>query len=104
MKKNHHTIALGVLRLNEYKKLEKKIEELATSMERSRIEEYTDIIKYPKKLLVVNLLVGIAKGIGMALGFSIIAALLIGILQKMIDLPLIGEYIANLLKVIENYR
>lgn len=90
--------------LNLNKNLEKKIDDLAISMEKMRIEEYTDTIKYPKKLMVVNLMVGLSKGIGMALGFSVIAALLIVILQNMIDLPLIGEYIAKVLEVIENYR
>lgn len=90
--------------LNLSKNLENKIDDLALSMEKMRIEEYTDTIKYPRKLIIVNLIIGLAKGIGMALGFSIVAALLIVILQNMIDLPLIGEYIAKLLQVIENYR
>lgn len=84
--------------------LENKLENISVALEKSKISEYTEIINNPKRLLMVNFVGGLARGLGMAIGFTILAAILVYFIKQLVDLPLIGKYIAQLIDIIENYR
>ena len=49
---------------------------------------------------------GIAKGVGIGIGVTVITAILIIILQKIVTLniPIIGEYIADIVDIVEKSR
>ncbi|KGG80194.1 MULTISPECIES: DUF5665 domain-containing protein [Caloranaerobacter] len=85
------------------KELEKKIHEIALQLEKAKIAEYVDILNNRKRLLYINFIGGLARGFGMAVGFTILGAFVIYILQKMIswNLPLIGDFIADLVKIVQ---
>lgn len=89
--------------MNENKGIEKKIEELAINMEKAKIHEYVDFVNNKKRLLYVNFLGGVARGFGMAVGFTILGALAIYILQKIIswNIPLIGDFIAEIVRIVQ---
>ena len=40
----------------------------------------------------------------MAIGFTVLAAIILYLIQQLVNLPLIGKYIAELINIIENYR
>lgn len=84
--------------------IENKIENLSVALEKTKISEYTEIINNPKRLLIVNFVGGLARGLGMAIGFTLLAAVLIYVIRQMVNLPLIGKYIAELLNIVDNYR
>ncbi|SKC87297.1 DUF5665 domain-containing protein [Maledivibacter halophilus] len=84
--------------------IESKIENLSIALEKTKISEYTEIINNPRRLLLVNFVGGLARGLGMAIGFTLLAAVLIHFIRQMVNLPLLGKYIAELLNIIENYR
>lgn len=86
----------------ENKILEEKISNLAYTLEKAQISEYVSLLENPKKLLYINFLTGIARGLGMAVGFTILGALLIYILQKLVllNLPLISDFIADIVLMV----
>lgn len=84
--------------------LEKKLESISLTIEKTKISEYTEIIQNPKRLLLVNFIGGLARGLGMAIGFTILAAVIIYAIKQLVNLPLVGKYIAELLNIVENYR
>ncbi|MCT4606418.1 MAG: DUF5665 domain-containing protein [Marinisporobacter sp.] len=84
--------------------IEKNIERISRELERSKIGEYVDIMNNPKRLLYINFIGGLARGLGTAIGLTILAAMFFYMLQKTVDLPLIGKYIAELINIIENNR
>ncbi len=86
------------------KALEDKLELISISLEKTKISEYTEIINNPKRLLLVNFIGGIARGLGTALGFTILTAITIYFIRQLVNLPLIGQHIAELINIIENYR
>jgi formate-dependent nitrite reductase membrane component NrfD len=92
---------------NLLKALNSRIGKLATSIERARIDEYTSMITRPWKFFMINFTAGIFRGLGMAIGFTLIAAvvlfLLVRILVRMVDLPIIGMYIGEVVKFVEQY-
>lgn len=86
------------------KRLLVKIDELSLKLEKIGIAEYVSLMEDPKKILYRNFLVGIARGIGTAVGFTLLGAIIIYILQKMVilNLPLLGDFIAELVKIVQN--
>jgi len=84
--------------------IEKKLTKLSENIEKARIAEYIEIMNNPKKLIFYNFIGGLARGLGTAIGLTFLVALLVFMLRKIVDLPLIGEYIADLLDIIERNR
>ncbi|MBE5781657.1 MAG: hypothetical protein E7328_07570, partial [Clostridiales bacterium] len=61
-------------------RLEEQIEKLSDSLERVRFYDYVEHLHNPKKMIVKNLMGGIARGLGMAIGFAVLGALLMALL------------------------
>ncbi len=91
-------------RLNQLSdRIEKKVDKLSENIEKSKIGEYVDLMNDKKRLLFINFLIGISRGFGMAVGFTLLGALAIYLLRMLIDLnlPLIGDFIAELVKIVQ---
>ncbi|NLC76532.1 MAG: hypothetical protein GX750_02795 [Clostridia bacterium] len=89
-----------------WEKLQQKTEELVTRMERLRLAEYVEMFNDPKRLWKINFLAGLARGLGTAVGFTILGALVLYLLQRLVllNLPVIGDFIAHLVRlVLERY-
>lgn len=84
----------------------KKIDELNEALLKSNILEITTLMGNRKELLIRNLLAGISRGIGIGIGVTIITAILILLLRKLVTLniPVIGEYIADIVDVVQKSR
>ncbi|MEW6522685.1 MAG: DUF5665 domain-containing protein [Bacillota bacterium] len=80
-----------------------KLEQLSADLENASLAEYVEMLKRPRRMLVVNLLAGMARGLGMAVGFTLLGALLLFILTRtfVANLPLIGNLIAELVLIVE---
>lgn len=91
-------------RLNQLSdKIEKKVDKLSADIEKSKIGEYVDLMNDKKRLLYINFIIGLSRGFGMAVGFTVLGALAIYLLRMLIDLnlPLIGDFIAELVKIVQ---
>lgn len=77
---------------------------LARQMEKSRIAEYTELLHSPFRLIWLNILSGVARGLGIALGFTFFAATIIYVLQVLgaLNLPIIGDYIADIVRIVQH--
>ncbi|MBI2874753.1 MAG: hypothetical protein HYY09_06665 [Firmicutes bacterium] len=75
---------------------------LAESLERMRIAEYVSLLQNPRRLFLLNFLGGIARGLGTALGATLLLALLVMILRGLLasNLPIIGGFIADLVRIV----
>ncbi|WP_352419942.1 DUF5665 domain-containing protein [Proteiniborus sp.] len=89
--------------MSESNKIEKRLEELANNLEKAKINEYVEFVNNKRRLLYINFLGGVARGFGMAVGFTILGALAIYILQKIIswNIPLIGDFIADIVRIVQ---
>lgn len=83
--------------------LEEKVQQLALAIEKMKIAEYTEYLNNTRRMLVTNFIAGLARGFGMAIGFTILAAVVIYVLQKLVilNLPLIGDAIAHIVKLVD---
>jgi hypothetical protein len=85
------------------KELSDKVGELSTHMDKMRLAEYIDLLEHPRRLLYINFLVGIARGFGTAIGFTILAAVVLYLMQKVVilNMPIIGSFIADLVRIVQ---
>lgn len=84
--------------------LRKKLTELAVNMEKMKLAEYVDLLEHPWRLLYINFISGIARGFGIAVGFALLGALVVFILQQLVtlNLPVIGGFIAEIVTIVQN--
>ncbi|MDA3129230.1 DUF5665 domain-containing protein [Aliibacillus thermotolerans] len=88
----------------EVKQLEKIVDRLETMTTQSRMKDLAYHYTNPKEVIKTNIIAGVARGLGMTVGTAMIIALLLFLLSQFVTLPIIGEYIGNLLDVIEQER
>lgn len=87
---------LGLIRRN--------LERLILIIERSRIREYMMLTDSKRRLFLINFVAGLGKGFGQAIGFTVLAALVLYVISTWVELPVIGEFIAKLINIVEKYR
>ena len=95
---------MGVFML--YKKINKKIDKIIITLEKANIVELSYILGNKKEILKRNLIAGIARGVGIGIGITIITAIIIYLLRKliMLNIPVIGDYIADIVEIVESSR
>lgn len=91
---------------NKNRKLSEKLDLLNETLEKSRLRDLADIMGNKKQLLWRNFLAGISRGIGTAIGFTILGAIVIYSLQHIVklNLPVIGEYISEIVKIVDENK
>lgn len=85
--------------------LSKGILKISDSLERSKIADYVNLMNRPWRLIYLNILGGIARGLGLAIGFTILGAFMIYILTRsfLLNLPVIGNFMGELVWIIQQY-
>lgn len=86
--------------------LEKKIDKLIELIQRGNFENFIDILGNKKQIAKRNIIAGIFRGVGIGIGVTVVTAILILILRKVValNLPIIGEYIADIVQIVEMSR
>lgn len=86
--------------------LELGIEKINGLLKRREVHDLIYILGSKKEILKRNLLAGIARGIGGGIGFTIITAIIIYFLQKIVrlNIPIIGEYINDIIEIVQNSK
>lgn len=85
-------------------KFEKKLRELSHIMERMHLNEYIRYLNNTKRIIYINMISGISRGIGTAIGFTVITAIILIAIRNLAlqNLPLIGDFIAEIVKIVES--
>lgn len=89
-----------------YDELNKKLDNLNYLLTKNKVLDLAELLGNKKELLFRNIWSGIAKGIGIGIGVTIITAIIVIILQKIVtwNIPVIGEYIADIVDIVQNSR
>lgn len=84
----------------------KQIDNLNKNLFESNLLDIAQLLGNRKKLLITNFVAGISRGIGIGIGVTIITAILILLLRKIVSLniPIIGEYIADIVEIVQRSR
>lgn len=83
-----------------------RLESVLRMVERSGVEELMVYRKDFKKTLRHTFLMGIARGLGTAIGITILGAVVLYILQRIAkaNLPFIGDAIAEIMRIVEEKK
>jgi hypothetical protein len=78
-----------------------RLNELSLTLEKLRLAEYLKHMNNAKRIIWLNFLGGLARGFGIAIGFTLLGAIVIYILQKTFlnNLPVIGNIIADIVRI-----
>ena len=83
---------------------DKIIDKLARHFEKANFGDYVVLLNHPWKLFWVNVLAGIGRGLGTAVGltavFALVVFILINLLKSFVQVPILGAYIAQLVEFV----
>ncbi len=79
--------------------------EIALLLGESRFGEYVEFMSNPKRIIKRNFIAGLARGFGMAIGFTVLGAIGLYALQKLVvlNLPFFGNFIAEIVKIVQDH-
>lgn len=74
------------------------IDKLIYVLERINLTDYIEYINNFNRIVYTNFIIGIARGLGYAIGFSVLGAIVIYILAETgtVNIPVINEYLAKM--------
>ena len=84
--------------------LDERVERLIDAAERMRLGEYVRYHSNRKARLRDAFLEGVLRGLGFMVGFSMVGALVVFILQALVhaNIPVIGDYLAEVIMLVES--
>ena len=79
------------------------LEKLVRHLESLRIAEYMELLEKPTRLILTNFIAGMARGLGIAIGATVVFAVLLNFLRQLIllNIPGIGDFIAEIIQIVE---
>ncbi|MCS7459283.1 DUF5665 domain-containing protein [Paenibacillus doosanensis] len=83
--------------------MNKKVTHMSNQMERIQIADYVQLLNNPRRLILTNLLAGISRGVGIAIGFTVFATTILYFLKLLgaLNIPIVGDYIADIVKHVQ---
>jgi hypothetical protein len=84
--------------------ISEKVDKMAKEMEHTTIADYIQLLNSPRKLIWTNFVAGLSRGVGLAIGFTIIASTIVVVLKMLIsfNLPFVGQFIAEIVKNVQH--
>jgi hypothetical protein len=78
---------------------------LINKMEKARLAEYAMYTEHPFRLLGMNFLIGLARGLGGTVGLAVVLMILIFLLQNLVsaNLPYISQWMGHFLTDVQGY-
>jgi hypothetical protein len=80
------------------------LEKIIVALRESDIAEFIRYLKSPWWIIANNFLAGIFRGLGIIIGMTVVFALMIWLLTKFVDFPVIGEYFQDILNILKQFQ
>ncbi len=83
--------------------MSKRADQYTQQQEWAGFTEYVMYLQDRRRLLLTNFLAGMMRGMGFAVGFSILGAVVVWIIQRLalVNLPGIGQFFAEIVRMVE---
>ena len=84
-------------------KLNENLKKLNEKIEKMNIEDLQYVMGNKRQLFIKNFFAGIARGVGIGIGVTLVTALVIMLLNRIVTLniPVIGDYVADIIDVLK---
>ncbi|MCR4403212.1 MAG: DUF5665 domain-containing protein [Firmicutes bacterium] len=85
--------------------LVRRMAELSLAMDKMNIAEYVEFLRSPRRIIYVNFIGGLARGFGIGIGATVLAAAFLLILSRLVqlNLPVIGRFIAEIVRIVSEH-
>ncbi|MFH0887450.1 MAG: DUF5665 domain-containing protein [bacterium] len=84
----------------------KAIEKIAAQLERNGLYDFIELQLKPWRMIWVNFVGGIARGFGMAVGFTVLVGLSIYIIAQVLphiaNVPVIGAWVTDIVMIVQD--
>ena len=82
----------------------KRMEEHLRALERLQLAEYLRYVQDTRRLMRTQFVSGLFRGMGMAVGVTILGAVLVVLLQALAqrNLPVIGDFLAQIVAIVQS--
>lgn len=87
----------------ELAKVSKEIKAVSKLLLSTGFADFVKYLKSPWKIIWINFLAGIFRGLGVIIGMTVVFAIVIWMLSQFVNYPLIGEYVQNIKTQLVNY-
>ncbi|WP_052947363.1 DUF5665 domain-containing protein [Aneurinibacillus tyrosinisolvens] len=77
---------------------------LADKTDQMRLTDFIENYQKPSRVIWINMLAGVSRGVGLTIGTALIIALIGFILSFFVSMPLVGKYIAQLLDWVNTFK
>ncbi|MDI6638701.1 MAG: hypothetical protein PWR07_228 [Bacillota bacterium] len=83
----------------------RRIADLSLAMDKMNIAEYVEFLRNPRRIIYVNFLGGLARGFGIGIGATVLAAVFLLVLSRLVqlNLPVIGRFIAEIVRIVSEH-
>ncbi|WP_051314742.1 DUF5665 domain-containing protein [Alteribacter aurantiacus] len=88
-------------RLEKLEHFDHHMDRLNYALERAKIRDILLNYTNPSRVFLINILVGVGRGLGLTIGTVVVISLLGLVLRQFVDLPLIGDWISALLQYVD---
>lgn len=90
-----------------YSRILSKLEKLINNWEEAKNTDTFIFLSHPRKAIWANIVIGISRGVGFVIGVSIISVVVLTLLgwllSHFVTIPVIGEFIAIIVKHVQEY-
>ena len=77
--------------------------ELVKVLDAAGVVDFIEYLQSGKRVMWVNFKAGVAKGLGVTVGMTLILGILVWALTMLVDLPLVGEYFEDAQAYVTEY-
>ncbi len=80
----------------------RRLDELMWAAQKFDVAEFAEYFHHPRRVLLVSFATGVARGVGIAVGFTLLGALVLWFLQRLVvaNLPGLGHFVAELVRLV----
>ena len=84
--------------------MEKRMEEHLRALEQLQLTDYLRYVQDTRRLMRTQFVSGLFRGMGMAVGFTLLGAVLVVVLQALAqrNLPVIGDFLAQIVAIVQS--
>jgi len=77
--------------------------EIIKAFEAAGVVDYLEYLQSGKRIMWVNFKAGVAKGLGLTVGMTVVLGIFVWILTMLVDLPVVGEYFGEAEQFLNEY-
>jgi hypothetical protein len=93
---------------DDQKRLMQRLGEMISQLEHMEVKSLAEYYANPRQVIFFNVVLGICRGVGFAVGASVVAAVFLSvgvkILSHFVDTPVIGKLVADIIHAMKAYE